>query len=1070
MKKLFFLFVFTFFLSISYGQDCQTVDGGIYYNNNYAGTYNGSASTPITIKVYIWAVTNSDGTPSEEAILFAQEQLKLYYNPINIYFDFCVGYYTGVVSAGWVTNSYDDGINVYLTPGYNGGFAEAQGSLNCIVPSVSTTTIAHEVGHCLGLSHTFAGGKCPADANSELAPTLDMQGNYVNSANCSTSGDFVCDTPAEPAGSGSSECYQYLLNCQFQNPNNYLDFAGNPYIDPENVLAKNIMSYNCAETFTDGQNMRIRDMIAGAPILANIERPYQANSIENSISTITTWGTDRSFNHDVVVEEGVRLVVTADIKFTAGNGILFEKGAQLEINGGSFDLDSNRESCYPSGMDTWRGIEIETDDNIQSTVELYNNATIKNADIAINILGSGSVWTVIKDSYFINNRISLEASNNTFVQPYIRGTEFTIEAGYIPTSQFGQVTLENCNRIYFGTCVFTNTLTSANSGSAFISFNTGITCINTDFYGWEKAVNINFASDKTAYFNRCEFDLNRISFNNGGFRNTLIKKSKFDIHSTQYGGMHKGIHVEGNSRGVRIYENEFKSFLSSIDSRGIFIKNVNGNLLWNNNKYTNLSIANEVENGGNGFTGLLFECNDLNSNDRDFDVEFGLKNHGSTFNAIGNKFSHNNNGDPGSDFTISDFSFNFRYFHEDQNTEETPMFVSGFFATPIGDASDCDYPNIVNDPPTTGTLTPFHVKHTEFTNGINTTNNHIDTNADGGDTDGLVQVVNSDSPNNSTQVYNTLMNISPWVSTNVGQAVISNSQYYTESQLVSLFVSNSYWLQDELLYAFVNGPSSPLSSTSVSYINSNTSPTDAHSQSYFYLSDLMHGRDVNITNAINFINTVDDSAVNYNDLRTWFDMMDGYHKEIAIAESYMTQHNYISAVSHLSQKGSATTYSMSESNDINEYLSLLNIQIGVYNDKRNEWNLTSSEYSAIESIANSSHPIASAKAQDILGYFYGISVPKSTTRNGQTTSYEVAKESMNSLNVFPNPASNSFNLEGVEDYIGMDLQISNIYGDMIYSDRISGMKIDQNLENGLYIITVIDNGRKVASGKIIIVK
>ena len=321
MKKFIFLFVFTFFLSIINGQDCQTLDGGIYYNNNYAGSYSGSSSTPITIKVYIWAVTNNQGTPSEEAILFAQEQLKLYYNPINIYFDFCVGYFTGAPAAGWITNSFDDGINVYLTPGWSGGFAEAQGSLNCIVPSVSTTTIAHELGHCLGLSHTFAGGKCPADADSELAPTLDAQGNYVNSPNCSTSGDFVCDTPAEPAGLGGSECYQYLSNCQFQNPDGYVDFAGNPYIDPNSVLGRNIMSYNgCRDMFTEGQNMRMRDMIAGAPILANIERPYQYNAIESIISEDVTWDTDRSYNHDVVVEEGVKLTVTANIKFTEGNG------------------------------------------------------------------------------------------------------------------------------------------------------------------------------------------------------------------------------------------------------------------------------------------------------------------------------------------------------------------------------------------------------------------------------------------------------------------------------------------------------------------------------------------------------------------------------------------------------------------------------------------------------------------------------------------------------------------------------------------------------------------------------
>lgn len=215
---------------------------------------------------------------------------------------------------------------------------------------------------------------------------------------------------------------------------------------------------------------------------------------------------------------------------------------------------------------------------------------------------------------------------------------------------------------------------------------------------------------------------------------------------------------------------------------------------------------------------------------------------------------------------------------------------------------------------------------------------------------------------------------------------------------------------------------------------------------------------------------MDDSSVNYNDLRTWFDMMDGYHKEISIAESYMTQHVYSSATSHLSVKGSGSTYSMADRNDINEYLNLLNIQISIYNDKRNEWNLTSSEYTAIEIIANSIHSIASAKAQDILEYYYGVSFPKSRTRNKELTSYKIAKESTKTISVFPNPTSKSFNIEGVEDYLDMDLQISNIYGDLISTEKISGVPINQNLDNGLYIITIINSGRQVATGKIIIIK
>lgn len=47
----------------------------------------------------------------------------------------------------------------------------------------ATTTLAHEMGHYLGLLHTFEGW----DYNQE----------FVNGSNCSNAGDYLCDTPAD---------------------------------------------------------------------------------------------------------------------------------------------------------------------------------------------------------------------------------------------------------------------------------------------------------------------------------------------------------------------------------------------------------------------------------------------------------------------------------------------------------------------------------------------------------------------------------------------------------------------------------------------------------------------------------------------------------------------------------------------------------------------------------------------------------------------------------------------------------------------------------------------------------
>lgn len=100
------------------------------------------------------------------------------------------------------------------------------------------STLAHELGHFFGLVHTH-----------ETYYGIE----YVNQSNCSTAGDRVCDTPADPGLSGclSSSC-QYLAwgSCPQTDP------LGGVY----NPSTSNIMSYassSCRTTLTSGQKSRM---------------------------------------------------------------------------------------------------------------------------------------------------------------------------------------------------------------------------------------------------------------------------------------------------------------------------------------------------------------------------------------------------------------------------------------------------------------------------------------------------------------------------------------------------------------------------------------------------------------------------------------------------------------------------------------------------------------------------------------------------------------------------------------------------------------------------------------------
>lgn len=96
-------------------------------------------------------------------------------------------------------------------------------------------TLIHEMGHFLGLLHTFE-----TDTGLEL----------VDGSNCATTGDLICDTEANPTDNGAD----------FEDPDcNYIgnpatDAMGNFYVPP----SRNFMSYSpCKCEFTKQQYNRM---------------------------------------------------------------------------------------------------------------------------------------------------------------------------------------------------------------------------------------------------------------------------------------------------------------------------------------------------------------------------------------------------------------------------------------------------------------------------------------------------------------------------------------------------------------------------------------------------------------------------------------------------------------------------------------------------------------------------------------------------------------------------------------------------------------------------------------------
>ncbi len=223
----------------------------------FLNSFNSEASTPIMnipIKAHIIRTTAGTGGYSMANLNAAVALMNTYYANANMQFFLCGGvnyidnstYYdfdSNDEAAMTAAHNVSDNINIYFANSASigssavCGYAYYPGGPNTIIMANSCanngSTLSHEMGHFYSIIHTHGG------SSNEL----------VNGSNCTTEGDELCDTPADPNLSG-------LVNGSCVYTGSALDANNQAYTPNTN----NIMAYSrksCRTMFTAGQYARI---------------------------------------------------------------------------------------------------------------------------------------------------------------------------------------------------------------------------------------------------------------------------------------------------------------------------------------------------------------------------------------------------------------------------------------------------------------------------------------------------------------------------------------------------------------------------------------------------------------------------------------------------------------------------------------------------------------------------------------------------------------------------------------------------------------------------------------------
>jgi hypothetical protein len=219
-------------------------------------------------------------------------------------------------------------------------------------------------------------------------------------------------------------------------------------------------------------------------------------------------------------------------------------------------------------------------------------------------------------------------------------------------------------------------------------------------------------------------------------------------------------------------------------------------------------------------------------------------------------------------------------------------------------------------------------------------------------------------------------------------------------------------------------------------------------------------------------------------LRNWLGNLESLEADKQVVATYLYEEDYVNANALLDLFPELYNLEGNKLQEFNDYVDLLNLQIGLKQQNRNIFMLSDSEKAQLTNLANNSTGDARSGARSVLSFVYGNQycdciTPIEGGNKLSHTSYvysneDIAKALGFSINLKPNPAT----VHTSVDYTlpisvnQAELQLINTEGKIIWTKKVSGLQgqitIDiRSFKSGAYIFRLLSEEYSISESLII---